>query len=294
MTPGYRGLREGAAWFSISDRTRIRLTGEDRVRLLHALATNVVDAEDTETFLLNPQGRILAHCRVYIATDSVLLESEASSRQAILDYLDQYIIMDDVVVIDETDSTQAIAIEGPESPSIVADGLPPLGIVHPSSLTSSTGIWVELNTEANEQLQQLLANASIPEASPADQLAARVAHGIPVHGLDYTNSNIPHETQLLDMLSFDKGCYVGQEIVERVKSQGQVNRLLSLIELESAEIPADLAVQLGDRTIGTITSPMLSVETGKIRGFSVLRREGHAPESSLTVGGQSAHILPWP
>lgn len=294
MTPGYRGLREGAAWFSISERTRIRLTGEDRVRLLHALATNVVDAEDTETFLLNPQGRILAHCRVYIAADAVLLKSEASSRQVILDYLDQYIIMDDVVVEDETDSTQAIAIEGPKSRTVLSDQLRSLGTVHPSALTGPTGAWVELKPEASEQLQQLLADAAVPEATSRDQLTARIEHGIPVHGLDYTTSNIPHETQLLDMVSFDKGCYVGQEIVERVKSQGQVNRLLSMIELETDAIPADLDVQLGERTIGTISSPTLSAETGKIQGFSVLRREGHAPESSLTVGGQTAHILPWP
>lgn len=294
MTPGYRGLHEGAAWFRISDRARIRLTGEDRVRLLHALATNVVEAEDTETFLLNPQGRILAHCRVYVAADSVLLESEASSRQAILDYFDQYIIMDDVVVTDETDSTQAVAIEGPESPSILSDQLPSLGIVHPSALTGSKGVWMEVTSEASVQLQQLLIDASIPEASPVDQLAARIEHGVPVHGIDYTNSNIPHETQLLDIVAFDKGCYVGQEIVERVKSQGQVNRLLSMIELDTSKIPADLDVQLGERTIGAVTSPILSVETGKIRGFSVLRREGHAPDSSLTVGGQTAHIVPWP
>jgi folate-binding protein YgfZ len=155
----------------------------------------------------------LAHCRVHFASDSLLLESEAGSRQAVLDYLDQYIIMDDVAVSDETDSTAAIALEGPELQSELTAALAELGTVHPSALTGPRGTWFELTPQARPQAEALLASRSIPIATPNDQLAARVENGIPLHGVDYTSSNIPHETQLLKLVSFDKGCYVGQEIV---------------------------------------------------------------------------------
>lgn len=296
MSPGYRALREHAAWFSISDRARLRLTGGDRIRLLHALATNDIDVlgpgQAIETFFLSPQGRILARCRVYVSADSVLLETDESSRQPLLDYLDRYIIMDDVTVSDVTDSTEAVAIEGPQAKRVLTAEMAVMGTVHDSSLTGAGGVWIELESESVSQLLELLRVASVVEANPDDREAVRVENGIPVHGVDYTNSNIPHETQLLDIVSFEKGCYVGQEIVERVNSQGQVNRMLSPIELDTGEIPTDLEVHVGDRTVGQVTSPIVSPQTGKVRGFAILRRVAVAPESELTVGGQTTHILP--
>lgn len=296
MSPGYRALREHAAWFSISDRARLRLTGDDRIRLLHALATNDIDVlgpgQATETFFLSPQGRILARCRVYVSADSVLLETDESSRQPLLDYLDRYIIMDDVTVSDVTDSTEAVAIEGPQAKRVLTAEMAVMGTVRDSSLTGAGGVWIELELESASGLHGLLKAASVVEASQDDREAVRVENGIPVHGVDYTNSNIPHETQLLDIVSFEKGCYIGQEIVERVKSQGQVNRLLSPIELDTGEIPTDLEVHLGDRTVGQVTSPIVSPQTGKVRGFAILRRVAFAPESELTVGGQTTHVLP--
>jgi folate-binding protein YgfZ len=298
MSPGYRGLRDGAAWFSISDRTRIRLTGDDRIRLLHALATNAIEGlapgESRETFFLNPQGRILAHCRVFIAADSVLLETEGASRQPLLGYLDQYIIMDDVTVSDESNSTEAIAIEGPQTRLALTPELAALGVVHRAALTGPDGVWLQLLPDRLPQFLDLLTTASIVEANKVDQQAARVENGIPAHRTDYSDANIPHETQLLDIVSFEKGCYVGQEIVERVKSQGQVNRLLTAVEIESAQLPANLDVHLGDRSVGQLSSPIVSPQSGKVRGFALLRRAAFVPGSQLTVAGQTAHILPWP
>ena len=107
MSPGYQALREGAAWFDVSDRARLRLKGEDRIRLLHALASNAIEGVEpggsVETFFLTPQGQIVARCRVHVEADSLLVETDAVSRQPLLDYLDSYIIMDDVTVADETE-----------------------------------------------------------------------------------------------------------------------------------------------------------------------------------------------
>jgi folate-binding protein YgfZ len=295
MTPGYQALRTSAAWFDISDRARLRLSGTDRVRLLHALATNAIEGlepgQQTETFFLTPQGRIVARCRVYIEAYSLLLESEPASRQRLLDYLDQYIIMDDVTVEDETDSTIAVAIEGPAAES---SDLQDIGKTYRSSLTGLPGFWIEADKAREGELRGRLKSAGIEMAEPADWQTVRVENRVPVHGKDYGETNIPHETQLLDLVSFSKGCYVGQEIVERVNSQGQVNRLLTPVEIESSEMPETAELRLGDRVVGTLSSAVLSPRTGKIVGFAVVRREALAPGAEVSVGGKIAHTPPWP
>jgi folate-binding protein YgfZ len=292
MTTGYQALRTSAAWFDISDRTRLRLTGTDRIRLLHALATNAIEGlaegDHTQTFFLTPQGRIVARCRVYIDGDSVLLDSEAGSRQRLADYLDQYIIMDDVTVADETGSTVAIAVEGSAADEFR------IGKAYPSALTGLPGYWIEAPKAAEGELRGRLSAAGIPRAEAADWEAVRVENRIPVHGKDYGETNIPHETQLLDAVSFSKGCYVGQEIVERVNSQGQVNRLLTPVEIESAEVPASAELRLGERAVGQISSAIVSPRTGQVVGFAIVRREALAPGAELTVDGKIAHTPPWP
>lgn len=294
MTAGYQALRAGAAWFDISDRTRLRLTGEDRIRLLHALATNVIEGlapgAHTETFFLTPQGRIVARCRVYIEADSLLLESEPASKQPLLDYLDQYIVMDDVTVQDETDSTIAIAVEGPAANNLDLG----VGKAYPSSLTGQPGVWIEVAKARQDDLLAQLAAAGIVRAEAADWDAVRVENRIPVHGKDYSATNIPHETQLLPIVSFRKGCYVGQEIVERVNSQGQVNRLLTPVQIDAGEVPNTAELRLGDRVVGQLTSQVVSPQTGKVVGFAIVRREALAPGAELTADGKIAHTPPWP
>ena len=294
MTPGYQALRAGAAWFDISDRTRLRLTGADRIRLLHALATNAIEGlapgAHTETFFLTPQGRIVARCRVYVDADSVLLESEAASRQPLLDYLDHYIIMDDVTVEDETGSTIAIAIEGPAADRLDLG----IGKAYPSCLSGLSGFWIEADEARRGDLLAQLSAASIARAEAADWEAVRVENRVPVHGKDYGQTNIPHETQLLDVVSFSKGCYVGQEIVERVNSQGQVNRLLTPVEVEAGEIPDTAEVLMADRVVGKLSSAVVSPQSGQVVGFAIVRREALAVGATLTVGGKIAHTPPWP
>lgn len=294
MTPGYQALRTSAAWFDISDRTRLRLSGTDRIRLLHALATNAIEGlapgEHTETFLLTPQGRIVARCRVFVDPDSVLLESEAASRKRLVDYLDQYIVMDDVTVEDETDSTIAAAIEGPAANSVAIG----IGRTYASSLTGLPGMWIEVEKADEGEFLARLASLGIARAEPADWETVRVENRVPVHGKDYGETNIPHETQLLDLVSFSKGCYIGQEIVERVSSQGQVNRLLTPVEIETGETPDTAELRLGDRVVGKLTSAVISPQTGQVIGFAVVRREALAPGAELSVAGKVAHTPPWP
>jgi len=119
MTPGYLALRQHAAWIDVSARTRIRVTGEDRARLLHAMSTNQIQAlkpgEGCYAFFLNAQGRILADVNVLCFEDHLLLDSEPETGAKIYEHLDRYIIADDAAIENVTEQTAAIAVEGPES-----------------------------------------------------------------------------------------------------------------------------------------------------------------------------------
>src|SRR5258705_8172653 len=113
MGPGYRALREAAAYLDLSTRGKIFLTGEDRVRLLHAMTTNHVQqlepGQGCYVFFLNPQGRILADANLFVTPDRILLDVEPEVRERVYQHLEKYIIADDVTLEDASDSLSALA-----------------------------------------------------------------------------------------------------------------------------------------------------------------------------------------
>ena len=122
---GYQALREGAAWLDLSGRGRIRVTGEDRVRLLHAMCTNHIqqlqDGEGCEAFFLNAQGRVLADALVLARHDSLLIDTEPETRHSLYAHLDKYIIADDVTLEDLTEETAEIGVQGPAAAEVRAE-----------------------------------------------------------------------------------------------------------------------------------------------------------------------------
>ena len=119
MTPGYEALIGSAALLDISDRGRIRVTGEDRARLLHAMTTNHVQqmnaGDGLYTFFLDAQGHILADAFLLCFEDHFLIDTGAVTRHSLAGHLDRFIIADDVTLEDITDQTFCLAVEGPKA-----------------------------------------------------------------------------------------------------------------------------------------------------------------------------------
>src|SRR5579863_10123402 len=129
MTPGHEALLHAAALIDLSPRGRIRVTGEDRARLLHAMTTNHVEqmkpGDGIYVFFLNAQGRILADSYVLCFDDHFLLDTEPGTRSVLVEHLDRYIIADDVALEDVTEKTFSLGLEGPKSSEVAARcGLP--------------------------------------------------------------------------------------------------------------------------------------------------------------------------
>src|SRR3954451_15430500 len=116
---GYEALRESAAWIDLSARGKLRASGEDRARLLHAMSTNhVQDLQPFDglyAFFLTAQGRILADANIYNRGETLFLDTEPETTDKLRDHLDTYIIADDVTIKDETGQWAAIGLEGPQS-----------------------------------------------------------------------------------------------------------------------------------------------------------------------------------
>src|SRR6266852_2507053 len=130
MGPGYQALRETVAYIDLSTRGRIFATGEDRVRLLHAMTTNHIEqlqpGQGCYVFFLNAQGRILADANVFILPDRILLDVEPELRQKLYQHLDKFIIADDVTLEDASESLTAMCFQGPLAAQALASLKAPL------------------------------------------------------------------------------------------------------------------------------------------------------------------------
>jgi folate-binding protein YgfZ len=307
MTEGYRALRETAAWFDVSTRGRIRAIGEDRKRLLHAMTTNDVQGlepgQGLYAFFLNAQGRVLADAIILCGDGYLLISTEPETRQRVLEHIDHFIIADDVTLEDATDATCEFALEGPAA----GERLASLGVPLPTasygfaawnnvtvvcaSATGESGFRLIAPIEEKSKLQAMLASI-VPEASPGDVLAVRLEHGLPRYGDDITERYIAHETGQMHALSFQKGCYLGQEIVERVRSRGLVNRQLTVLSISGTTLPERGGKILnGEKEVGEVTSAAWSPADNAVRALAYLRLEARQSSGLRTADGATVQVV---
>ncbi len=309
MTSGYQALHAGAAWLDLAGRGKIAARGEDRARLLHAMVSNHVEqltpGGGCYAFFLDRQGHILADVNLFRLTDRFLLDTEPETVRTVYEHLERHIIADDVGLEDLTSTLATLAVEGPKSASVLsALGAPvpetPSAIaewgarlVARVDSTGAGGFFVFLPAEQREDLIRELESAGAVAAAFEDAHAVRLERGRPRYGEDITSDCLPQGTQVQRALHFNKGCYLGQEIVERIRTRGHVNRLLVRLALDSAEPPLSGARILdGDSDIGAVTSSAFSPAEGRSLAFGYVRGGHERAGSRLLVGGVQAEVLP--
>ncbi|HVV47059.1 MAG TPA: hypothetical protein VHC72_17725 [Bryobacteraceae bacterium] len=278
MTPGLKALTESAAVIDLSSRGRIRVTGEDRARLLHAMSTNHVQGmkpgDVQYTFFLNAQGQIQADAWVLCFEDHFLLDVEPGVRQSLYTHLDHFIIADDVTLEDVTEQMPCFAVEGPQA--------------------EANGAAISFTGERGFRIYGTAAPEGLPMATMEDAEAARIMHFKPRYGHDITDRTLPQETQQMkDAVHFQKGCYLGQEIVERVRSRGHVNRLIMGFSGDADSAPAAGAkVAYGGKEDGDVTSAV--VVDGKLYGLATVRSQIAKAGTLVGIEGRPATLVaPW-
>jgi folate-binding protein YgfZ len=248
MTPGYLALRQAAALLDLTGRGEIFVAGEDRMRLLHAISTNHIErlqpGEGCYAFFLNAQGKILADAFVFCLPSRLLVDTEPETAEKLRRHIDKYIIAEDVALHDATAGMAVLGVEGREAEAVLVRlGIPvpaaEYGVVEwgealvaRASATGSVGdrgfgFRILAPIARREELIGLL---QLPVASALEQRTVRLENGRPRYGEDITEVTLPQESQQMHAVSFNKGCYIGQEIVERIRARGQVHRKLERLE----------------------------------------------------------------
>jgi aminomethyltransferase len=245
---GYEALRNAAAVLDLTGRGAIRVTGDDRARLLHAISSNHIErltpGQGCYAFFLNAQGRILGDANILCFADHLLLDTEPETREPLRKHVDKYVIAEDVTL--EDTSPAVLGIEGPVAAATLAAAGAPVpvedyshaawddAVVARISETGAPGFRIWLPADRKDGL---IARLGLPIASPDDIRIVRLEHGKPRYGEDITDAILPQESQQMHAVSFNKGCYLGQEIVERIRARGQVHRRLERLEYEPGHKP---------------------------------------------------------
>ena len=254
-------------------------------------------------FFLTAQGRILADANVFCMPDYLLLDTEPECRQRLFEHLDKFIIADDVLLHDFTGEYSVISVEGPRSVELLEHlGFPTAhlpwtiaeaGLMEISHVTHTggQGYMISLAAEDRQRLIELLAAKGVLEADLATAEVVRLENGRPRYGVDIQETTLPQETQIPYAVHPSKGCYIGQEIVERVRSRGHVNKLLCALDIQSSEPPtAGTSVQSDGKEVGSITSAAFSPARGCVVAMGFVRAD--ATNGPLTVAGSAASVRP--
>lgn len=300
------------AVFDLGFRCLLRVTGGDQVRWLNGMITNTVkDLEpghSNYSFVLNSQGRVLGDATAYRCADHILLATDELQAEALLAHFDHFIIMDDVEV-KRVDGLTALGIAGPEAGAVMAaaglnapendlsfvecdfEGHRAMVSQEYSPVTRRFAIW--LPEAAAPRLWEKLCAAGAKPAGAIALEALRVVEGIPQFGVDFGEKYLPQEVDAVRPLHFRKGCYLGQEIVERIHSRATVHRQMRLLELDGAvpEVPSEILAD--GQAVGEITSVTVveSSQGRKTLALAMVRNEPVARSLPLTYAEGAIRVL---
>jgi folate-binding protein YgfZ len=318
----YRALRKTVGLLDKNYRAYLEFTGPDRVRYLNAILTNDIkglkENHGTISLFLNPQGHIQAEMETYALGETLFCLSYAMIRERLIAALDKYIIMDDVTLTDRTGAYATFAIEGPKAASVAlaVSGLELNkmedlesreaqvgGIVCRVGKRSPCGMagaeFLVARDKASEFWKLLESGVRRGGGCPVGYKAlntVRLELGIPWFGYDFGEKQIPHEAGLQEShISYTKGCYTGQEIVERVRSRGQVNRVRVSLKFDvSVGLAANTPLLAEATEVGYVTRSGFSPGLNAWIGMGYVRREKSAVGTQLATPQGSATVVALP
>jgi folate-binding protein YgfZ len=316
-------VRDAAGFVPAQDSVLLRITGSDATRWLNGMVSNSIQSlrpgEGNYNFLLNAQGHILGDAMVYREPEpeppTFLLTTTASQMETIRGHLDRFIIMDDVEVQPAEDYPAGLLILGRQAAgTLAALSLP---IIERSRLAltdtqhgrllllsparGETPVYELRSTPATiAGVQSALQRLHVPQISSAALEWLRLLEARPLFGKDIRNTetahDLPQETAQQHALHFAKGCYLGQEIVERIRSRGQVHRRFTAFRLQG-ELPATLPapLEMDGKPAGELTSAGLAPlpEGPALLGLGYLRQAARKPDLGQEASG-AAQPLTYP
>jgi glycine cleavage system T protein len=313
----YRAVRSAVGLIDLPHRGLLQFTGPDRASFLQGMLSNDVLAlkpfEGQYATILNQQGKVLADLRVLCAMNSLYLDFWEALKDKVVAHLNRYLVADEVEIADRSEEYATLSLQGPSSEALLA-GLAwqadsPKQLLHHAMVnTEGAAICVVRASHTGEAGFDLiipraeLVNVAQRLTDIGKQYSAvwigqetldtlRIEAGIPLYGTDFSEDNLLLEVGLDNALSFTKGCYLGQEVVERVRSRGHVNKRLCGVLFEGAT-PARQGntVHAEEKQIGTITSSVFSPTLKRAVGLGYINRDYWEPGTPVTVNSDGRFL----
>jgi len=312
----YQAARQGVALFDRSSLGKVSVTGRDRLAFLQGMLTNDVKAlapgQGVPAAFLDAHGKVTTLLVVYAAQDRVLIELPPQMTAKTLETLDHFLISEKAEFEAVDEAYAILSLQGPGARALL-EGLAgaPLDLAPYAHIEVTIGgipvrvinradgpapgfhCWVDA-ARAEAFRNAVLAAGAVP-ASAETLEVLRLEAGQPWFPQDVDPSVILPETRLESLVSYTKGCYIGQETVARVKYRGHVNRALSGLVVEGDRVPeVGARVVVDGADVGRVTSAARSIALGRPIALGYVRREHFAPGTAVTIadaaGEQQARV----
>lgn len=300
----WTALSSGAGVIDGGCRDLLRLRGGDRTTFLQGMITNDVVKTTAGTgvyaAMLTIQGRIVADMNVLVLAEEIWLDLPAGAGERVRGALDKFIIADDVEFADDEAVALLLAVQGPTAARILVgvlgESFDDLGsLAHRAatfegqamhvarvSLCGAAGFYVFGPPAAGQHLWERCVAAGADAVGAEALNVARIEAGIPWCDVDFDESTLIGEAEIEAAISFRKGCYLGQEVVERVAARGQVQRKRVALRLAAPQVPdGEIKLFAAEKDVGRVTSVVQSLATNAVIGMGYVRREVWEPGTSL-------------
>lgn len=279
---GFHQLLEGRMAIPLSPRAVWKFTGKDRVRYLNGQVTNDVaklpPGRALHAAVCNAKGKMEGEVWITASEDALWVDAPLSLRETLAARLERYIIADDVTMEDLSDAVSGIhLLKIPESSARPTADSARFGL-------AGVDLW---------KLGPL--DSSLPLAPDLLIEQLRIHQGIPSWDREMTAQTLPPEAGLdRDGISYSKGCYIGQEVIARIKSKGHVNKKIARLSCPAGEPPASLPVPLllEGKEAGTLTSACPNPDGPGWIGLGIVKHEWAESGATFTLGDQFVNVLP--
>jgi aminomethyltransferase len=306
----YTAVRSTCGFIDLSHRGLLQLTGPDRLSFLQGMLSNDLNLlkpfEGQYATLLTQQGKVIADVRVLCSLNSFYLDFWENLKDRVIEHLNRYLVADEVEIADRSDEYATLSVQGSQSEALLqklfgTTALPAKLMHHAMVDVDGTAICVVRASHTGEPGFDLIAPKSnmrdlverlteigkpISAAWVGEEALniLRVEAGIPRYGVDFTEDNLLLEVGIEDAYSYTKGCYLGQEVVERIRSRGHVNRKLCGLLIEGSQ-PAESGAPLyaAEKEVGQITSSVVSPRLRRVIALGYVHKDFWQPATELAI-----------
>ncbi len=312
----HAALRDSAGVLDLSFRSRLCLTGADRKRFLHGQVSNEVNnlnaGEGCYAALVTAKGKLQSDLNIYCLESEVLLDFEPGLSQTVSERFEKYVIADDVQVVDVSSHYGLVSIQGPKASDVIASlNMFPAIPAQPHSFVtvkheagdlycvnhargSTTGFDLFVPISALETVFCQVKSAGARPCGWDALEMIRIEAGIPRFGADMDATNLASEAGIeARAISYAKGCYIGQEIISRIRAYGQVAKALRGLKLSAKAEPGD-KLSVDGKEVGYITSALASPTFKANIALGYVRREHNEIGAMLEFGAGTATVVPLP